>query len=356
MKYKFQIAMVLLATLASCGHEEKKPVAAARAPQYKMMTLTEGRISSTVQLPGVLDAFQFVQLYPKLSGFVKEVHVDRGSVVKAGQSLIRLEAPEIEEHVAEAKLKYMQANAMYLNSKDRYQRLLETSKTPGTIAAYDLSAAQNKMQADAATAQGEQAAYKAQQDMQAYLNVNAPFNGVITERNVHPGALVGPGTQGAKPMLVLQQQSKLRLVVNIPEQYSAQVKNGDVVHFKINAQPGQDFKGTVSRSSGNLSSNFRSETIEVDVPNTDNTFKPGMYAEVVLPVGGSVNAYVVPKSAVVTTTEHKYVIVNNNGDAHMVDVTQGNEHGDSTEVFGALHTGDVVLTNGSYQVKAGDKL
>jgi len=355
MRYKFLIPIICLAVLSSCGHEEKK-VEAAKAVPYKMMTLATGHISSTVQLPGVLEAFEFVQLYPKLSGFVKEVHVDRGSIVKKGQPLIRLEAPEIEEHVAEARLKYTQANAMYMTSKDRYQRLLETSKTPGTVAAYDLSAAQSKMQADAATAQSEQAAYKAQEAMQAYLSVNAPFDGVITERNVHPGALVGPGTQGAKPMLVLQQQSKLRLVVNIPEQYSAQVQEGDEVHFKVNALPGQDFKGAVSRSSGNLSSNFRSETIEVDVPNTGNTFKPGMYAEVVLPVGGSTNAYVVPKSAVVTTTEHKYVIVNNNGTAKLIDVTQGNEHADSTEVFGNLHAGDNIVTNGTYQVKEGDKL
>jgi len=356
MKYKFLIAILFLAALSSCGHEEKKPVAEKKTAQYKMMTLEAGHLGSTVQLPGVLEPFEFVQLFPKISGFIKEVHVDRGSVVKKGQLLIKLEAPEIEEHVSEARLKYAQANAIYMTSKDRYQRLLETSKTPGTVSAYDLSAAQSKMQADAATAQGEQANYKAQQDMQAYLTVNAPFDGVITERNVHPGALAGPGTQGAKPMLVLQQQSKLRLVVNIPEQYSAQINNGDLVHFKVNALPGQDFKGTVSRSSGNLSSNFRSETIEVDVPNSGNTFKPGMYAEVVLPVGGSVNAYVVPKSAVVTTTEHKYVIANRDGKAQIVDVTLGNEHSDSTEVFGSLHTGDVIVTNGSYQVKEGDKL
>ena len=360
MKYKIHYlpALLLLTMLAACGHEEKKPLAATppAATKYKFITLEPSHTGSTVQLPGVMQPFQFVQLYPKVSGFVKTVLVDRGSVVRQGQTLIQLQAPEIEERVAEAKLKYTQANAMYMNSKDRYQRILETSKTPGTISAYDLSSAQSKMQADAATAQGELAAYKAQQNIAGYLTVSAPFDGVITERDVHPGALVGPGTQGAKPMLVLQQQNKLRLVVNIPEQYSDHVKDGDEVHYKVNALPGQDFTGAISRSAGNLDNSFRSETIEIDVSNNSKDFKAGMYAEVVLPVSGNTNAFSIPKTAIVTTTERKYVILNNNGVAHLVDVTEGNQQDDTIEIFGKLHTGDQVVANASYQVREGDAL
>lgn len=340
---------------ASCGNNEEKPktTAPAAGPGYKVMLLQPHQISGDVQLPGVMQPFEFVQIYPKISGFVKNVNVDRGSVVKKGQLLLTLEAPEVEQQVAAAKLKFTQAEAVYITSKDRYRRLLETSHTPGTVSPYDLEAAASRMQGDSATAQGEYANYQAQQTMRGYLTVTAPFDGVITERNVHPGALAGPGAQNAKPMLVLQQLSKLRLVVDIPEQYAAQVKNGDKVHYKTNALPGQDFTGTVSRSSGSLNNSFRSETIEIDVLNPGNTFKPGMYAEVVLPTSGSANAYVVPKSAVVTTTERKYVIAVENNVAKWVDVSVGNQGTDSTEVFGNLHTGDRVITNASYQVTEG---
>lgn len=355
------LTIIVLAGLlffASCGQEqEHKKKDESSAPKiYKTMQLQMRAIGSNVQLPGVLEPFEFVQIYPKVNGFVKTVLVDRGSVVKKGQILLTLEAPEIEQQVAAAKLKYTQAEAIYVTSRDRYHRLLETSKTPGTVAAYDLDAAESKMRGDSATAQGEYSNFKAQETIKSYLTVAATFDGVITERNVHPGALAGPGSQNAKPMLVLQQQSKLRLVVNIPEQYSAQVNDGDKVHFKVNALPGQDFKGTVSRSSQSLSNNYRTETIEIDVQNPDNVFKPGMYAEVTLPTSGNTNAYVVPKSAVVTTTERRYVIAKQNGAAHLVNVTQGNEHADSTEVFGNLQNGDVIVTNGSYQIKEGDKL
>jgi RND family efflux transporter MFP subunit len=214
------------------------------------------------------------------------------------------------------------------------------------------------MQGDSATAQGEYANYKAQETLYEYLTVTAPFDGVITERNIHPGALVGPGgAEGNKPMLVLQQQSKLRLVVSIPEQYSAQINDGDEVTYKVNALPGEEFTGKVSRSSQSLSNNYRAETIEIDVLNPKNRFKPGMYAEVVLPVSGNSNAFVVPKSAVVTTTERRYVVqVDNSGKAEWLDVTEGNQSNDSTEIFGDLKAGNEIIINAGYQIKNGQKV
>lgn len=348
---------ILIITVASCGEkEEAKKTEAPQMATCKTMFVQQRQISGNVQLPGVMQPYQFVMLYPKINGFVKNVTVDRGSVVRKGQLLILLEAPEIEQDVAAAKLKYTQAEATYITSKDRYRRLLETSHTPGTISPYDLDAAASKMQGDSATAQGEYANYKAQESMRSYLTVTAPFDGAITERNVHPGALVGPGAQNAKPMLVLQQLSMLRLVVDIPEQYAMQIKNGDKVHYIANAIPGKDFTGEVARSSQSLSNNYRSETIEIDVKNDGNLFKPGMYAEVVLPTSGNANAYIVPKSCVVTTTERKYVIAVENNIAKWIDISEGNQSSDSTEIFGNLHNGDEVVVNASYQVKEGQRV
>ncbi len=357
-RFQFITTLGIIALFCSCGskEEDKKNSAAPEKKTYATMALQMRQISGNVQLPGVMQPFQFVQLFPKISGFVKTVAVDRGSVVRQGQLLITLEAPEVEQQVAAAKQKYLQADAIYVNSKDRYRRLLETSLTPGTISPYDLEAAAAKKQGDSATAQGELANFKAQETMRNYLTVTAPFDGVITERNVHPGALAGPGAQNAKPMLVLQQLSKLRLVVDIPEQYATQVKVGDKVHYKANSLPGQDFTGEVSRSSQSLSSNYRSETIEIDVDNWDNRFKPGMFAEVILPTSGSANAFVVPKSAVVTTTERKYVVAVKNSIAKWVDISEGNQSKDSTEIFVNLSNGDQVITNASYRIKDGEKI
>lgn len=360
MKYIIQLSIVFIATagLVSCGNSDaKKKETGTDKESYQFMSVQPHSIGSEVQLPGVMQSFEYVQMFPKVNGFVKDVYVDRGSEVRKGQVLMRLEAPEIEEHVSAAKLKYTEAHANYMTSRDRYKRLLETSKTPGTISAFDLEASHAKMQGDSATAQGEYANYKAQQALYEYLVVTAPFDGVITERNVHPGALVGPGAEGSKPMLVLHQQSKLRLVVSIPEQYSAQINDGDEVKYKVNALPGQEFSGKVSRSSQSLSNNYRAETIEIDVLNPKNVFKPGMYAEVELPVSGNSNAFVVPRSAVVATTERKYVVtVDNGGQAKWIDVSEGNQSNDSTEVFGNIKPGDEIVVNASYQIKNGQKI
>jgi RND family efflux transporter MFP subunit len=343
--------------LGSCGesNNEAKKTTATKSETYDLAALQESKLAGGVHLPGVLQPFEAVQIYPKINGFVKTVAVDRGSVVKKGTVLMRLEAPEMEEHIAEAKLKYTHAQSVYAASKDRYERMLATSKTPGTISPYDLAAANSKMLADEASAKGELSNIKAQQDVSSYLTITAPFDGVITERNVHPGALVGPGTQGSKPMLVLQQQSKLRLVVSIPEQYSAQVKNADEVHFKVNALQGKEFSGTISRSSGDLNT-YRAETVEIDVPNPEGTFKAGMYAEVIIPVGGNTHAFVVPITAIVTTTERKYVVIAENSKAKYINITEGNHFKDSSEIFGQLNTGDMIVTNATYKIKEAESI
>jgi len=354
MKHIIKIsAIILLAVyIQACnGTKAENTDAKQKTADYQLISLQIHESSGSVKLPGVLQPFEFVQIFPKVSGFVKNVNVDRGSVVKQGQTLLVLEAPEIEQHVAAAKLKYSETYATYLTSKDKYNRLLETSRTPGTISSFDLQAAQSKMQGDSATAQGEYANYKAQQTMLSYLTVTAPFGGVITERNVHPGALVGPEAHGNMPMLVLQQQSKLRMVINLPEEYSAQVNDKSIVHFTVNAIPGKEFTGTVSRTSGSLNDKYRSEVVEVDILNPDNSFKPGMYAEVILSVSGNKDAFYVPKSAVVTTNERKYVIVVNGSSKKWVDVTEGNSQNDSTEIFGNLHKEDKVIVNADYQIQ-----
>src|SRR5204863_5897870 len=161
--FQLMAAFAVIMTITSCSNTEETKKAAALPPavasSYKTMPLPSRQICGNIQLPGVMQPFQFVQLFPKISGFVKNVTVDRGSVVRKGQVLLSLEAPEIEQQVAGAKLKYTQAQAMYITSKDRYRRMLETSYTPGTISSFDLEAAASKMQADSATAQGEYANY-----------------------------------------------------------------------------------------------------------------------------------------------------------------------------------------------------
>ncbi|MBZ5858360.1 efflux RND transporter periplasmic adaptor subunit [Flavihumibacter profundi] len=352
---KYFIILPLIAAVA-CNHAEnaKKETTSAPAKQYNIAAITTSNLSPVIKLPGELKPFEIVQLYPKVNSFVKEVLVDRGSKVKKGQVLIRLEAPEIEQQYYAAKSKYLQAYSIFIASKDNYERLLTTSQTPGTVSAHDITLANARMLADSASMQGEIANYKGLEANMQYLTVTAPFDGIISERNVHPGALVGPNLKtDDKAMLVLQQEEKLRLIINIPEVYSNQLKNKNALNFTVSTLPGKSFKGILDRSAGALDLKYRSEAMEADVINTDRLLKPGMYAEVELPVQRSGLAMVVPSSSIITSTEGKYIISVKNGKAFRISIQEGNTQHDSTEIFGDIKVGEKIIVTASDDIKDG---
>src|SRR5260221_4455365 len=179
-----------------------------------------------VQLPGEFIPFQTVTIHAKVTGFVDRVDVDRGSVVKKGQLLATLDAPELRAQRAEAEAKVLnaesqraEAEAKVAGVQSTYERLKAASATPGVIVGNELIQAERMV--DAAVAQvgavegsvkAAQASVQVVRDMENYLQVTAPFDGVITERMAHPGALVGPGG-GAAAMFQLEQTTRLRLVV-----------------------------------------------------------------------------------------------------------------------------------------------
>lgn len=340
--------------LAACNAKssEKKEVKKQSINRYTFAEVVKQSLSSSIQLPAVLEAYQRVSIYPRVNGFIRTVMVDRGSIVKKGQILLQLDAPEIIQQYYSAQSKYLQAKAVFAGSKDNYERTLAVSETPGTISPHDVEVANARMLADSAIMNSEQANLRALEATRSYLTVSAPFDGVITERNIHPGALVGPTTSvSGGPMLMLEQEDKLRLVVQVPEIYSAQLSSARQVQFHVNAIPGIEFTGGISRQAGSLNDRYRSEAVEIDVPNLQHRLKPGMYAEVVIPITGSVRAMVVPGNAIVTSQEKKYVIAVRNGRTQWIDVQEGNRHNDSTEVFGSLEAGDKVISPATDEIK-----
>ncbi|MDB5279817.1 MAG: hypothetical protein JWR61_4772 [Ferruginibacter sp.] len=322
----------------------------AAATKYALATVEKGGVASTIKLPAQLAAFQEVSIFPKVNGYVKTVQVDIGSRVAKGTLLMVLEAPELVQAALQAREKYARTKADFAIDKERYQRLLEAAKTVGAISPLDLSSIKAKMEADSAVSNAEKANWQMQQTMLDYLKVVAPFAGVITERNVHPGALVSASAKD-KPMLELKQIDHLRLQVDIPEALAGNLKNKDTVSFYVSALQGKKLTGNINRSSMNVNAQYRSERMEVDVPNKDGALAPGMFADVLLYSKGNVEALFVPKSAVVTSTERKYVLVMNGDKITKVDVSTGNQTANKIEVFGALKAGDQVIAVANDEIK-----
>src|SRR5271166_4955848 len=322
-------------------------------------------ISRTIELPGEIQPFESVSIHAKVRGYVDRVMVDRGSVVKKGQLLAEITAPEMLAQVAEAESKVKaaesdsaQAGSQLAAAQSTYDRLKKAAETPGAIAGNELIQAQKQVDAAQALLQSKrdaakavEATVKAQKDLEAYLRITAPFDGIVTERLVHPGALVGPGADPV--ILVIQEVSRLRLVVAVPEEDIGGIVQGARVEFHVPAYPERSYAGTVSRISHALDQKSRTMAVELDVFNRDGSLSPGMYPSLKWPSRRSRPSLLVPKTSVVTTTERTFVIRRNNGRAEWVNVVKGTPDGDLIEVSGNLHADDMVVRRATDEIRDG---
>ncbi len=345
---------------AQARNNEAKP----EQPTLEVTKVIAQPLESTVRLPGELQPYEAVAMLPKVTGFVKWIGVDRGSHVKAGEVICRLEAPEVNSQRAEADSKLESARsqlaaveAKLAADQSTYERLQAASRTPGVVAGNDLLAAQKTVEADQsqvkaakANADAAQQALTASSDIEQYLRITAPFDGVVTERNVHPGALVTPNQ--TVPLLRIETLKHLRMVIPVPENEIADVGDGAKVEFTVPAFPRQVFSGKVTRVSHAVDPKTRTMPIELDVSNPDGRLTPGSFAEVRWPLKRS-SALLVPSTSIATNLERTFVVRIRDGKTEWVDVKRGMTADKLVEVLGDLKAGDTIAVRGSDEVPAG---
>ena len=265
-QFRMVAPVALSIGLTACGgggSAQPEKTAAPGPPTIEVVRVLDQPVNVTWSLPGKLNPYQTVAIYPRVTGFVKTIRVDRGSRLRAGDLIAVLEAPELAAQRSEAQSKLQSAEAQLgtVQSKadadaSTYEKLKAAAATPGVVAGNDVVLAQKAVEADqaqvGAAQQNIEAARQALNsvtEMEGYLKVTAPFDGIVTERNVHPGALVGPtsGPGAATPMVRLVEHDRLRLVIPVPEAYTAGVTGGTEIPFSVAAYPGQTFSGKVAR-------------------------------------------------------------------------------------------------------------
>ena len=341
----WMLGAALAAVVAGTGcHKspagQKTEAAATAVPgdePIEVARVVSQSLDTTIRLDGELSAFQWVALYARVDAFVSAVTVDRGSVVHEGERLVTLVAPELTAQRAEAE-------ATARASQSTFVRLQEAAKTAGAVSGSELEAA-------GASAASTQAKVESLRDLERYLVVTAPFDAVVTERDVHPGALVGP--RSATPMLRLEEQKRLRLTVPVPEPLVDLVADGATVQFVVRGRPGETFQGVIHRSANSIDPRTRTMPIELDVDNASRELAPGMFAEVTWPVRRSAPTLFVPQSAVVVSSEHTFVVKVARGVLVQVPVKRGATMGTRIEVFGDLAAGDVILRHPSEESRTG---
>jgi membrane fusion protein (multidrug efflux system) len=368
---------VLMVSIIGCNSgtsDKPAPTAAAPAPNatttVSTVTVASRKLQTTISLPAQLTPYEQVDIYPKVTGFVETVTVDRGSRVHRGQLLVKLAAPELgsQRSQADAAVKAAQsqlatAQAKLASDNGTYLHMVEAAKIPGVLAENDVLVAGQTVSADKglveAANQNVAAAKEALRSVsqtESYLIITAPFDGVVATRNLHPGALIGPasGAGGAQPILQIVDDKRLRLAVPIPEAQVGDMKTGQLVSFTVPAYPGQTFKAPIERISREVDEKSRTMPVELDVKNPDGRLSPGSFTNVSWPLQRSYPTLFVPTTAVTTDQQHTFVIRVRNGKADWVTVQTGQTVNGDIEVFGELTAGDEVVKTASDAIHTGD--
>jgi RND family efflux transporter MFP subunit len=368
------ILIVLTIGCNSGTSDKNAPVTAAPAPNapttVSTIAVASSKLQTTISLPAQLTPYEQVDIYPKVTGFVETVTVDRGSRVRRGQLLVRLTAPELmsqsaqaEAAVRAAQSQLATAQAKLASDNGTYLHMVEAAKTPGVLAENDVLVAGQTVSADKglvdAAGQNVSAAREALRSItqtESYLTITAPFDGVVTTRNLHPGALIGPaaGTGGAQPILQIVDDKRLRLAVPVPEAQVGEMKSGQLVSFTVPAFPGQTFKAPIERISRAVDEKSRTMPVELDVKNTDGRLSPGSFTNVSWPLQRGYPTLFVPTTSVTSDQQHTFVIRVRNGKAEWINVQTGQTVNGNIEVFGNLSDGDEVVKIASDAIHSGD--
>ena len=355
MKYTAIFIVLLPCLWLSCSNNKANERAVSQrpdTPKVKLLTLQAGPVSQKLTLTGEIIPLDRANIFAKTAGYVKGLKVDIGSRVTKGQVLCVLEAPELNAAQAQAQSNSMSARAKFESSHSTYMRLVKAAQVPGAVAANELDVAHSQMSSDSAAYQAARSAEKANSVMADYLVIRAPFNGIVTARNVFKGDYVD--NAGKTQLFTVDDNSLLRIDVDVPEAYNSVILDSNKATFTVAADPGIKYTAVLARKSDAVDPQIRGEIWEFTFPNHASILKPGMLAQVTLPVSRRQPGFMIPYKAVLTTQERKVVMKVIQNHVKWIDVKAGFTDKDKTEVLGELNSGDQLITSPNEEIRDGE--
>ncbi len=303
-----------------------------RGPVVLVTPVQRVPLKHTLDFPGDVHGFFESPIYPKVPGYIKSIFVDKGARVKKNQLLAILVSPELDQMVDDARATYQMAAL----TDSRYQILVKQHVI-----------SQEQADESHATMLSDEAKWKSLAAQQAYERVLAPFDGIITERNLDPGALVATATaeQSAREIFRMATLNPVRVYVHMPQDDAAFVKDGDLARVTVSQLPGKSFEGAVTRHPDALMTETRTMLVEVDLHNDNLLLLPGMYARVDISVSGSSGALLVPDDALIFENGKTYVPVVKDNRIHLREVELGQDDGIRCQVVRGLHGDELVAIN-----------
>jgi RND family efflux transporter MFP subunit len=334
----------------------EKETAVAAIPSVNVIYPAPSTLSSEIALPGNTQAFTDTPIYSRTSGYLKSWYFDIGAHVRKGQLMAVIETPELDQQlqVAEADLKSAQANLDLANvTSGRYQNLLKTN----SVSKQETDVAMSDATAKKAAVDASMANVRRLQQLQSFEKVYAPFDGIVTARNIDIGGLIQAGENTTpKELFHLAAIGKIRVFVSVPEAYSAAIKDGGKASLTLDEYPGRQFVGTIARNSNAIDLASRTLNVEVDIDNPKGELRPGAYVFVHFKVPEHAASLMIPSNTLLFRAEGLRVGVVRNGRVQLVPVQIGKDAGANVEIASGLTTSDAVILNPSDSLASGQKV
>ena len=309
-----------------------------------------------IRLPGTTQAFTDAPIFARTSGYVKAWYFDIGAHVKHGQLLAEIEAPEVDQQLQQARadLQTAQANLRQAQiTADRWQALLETD----SVSKQETDQAVSTLSASKATVDSNAANVRRLEELQGFQKIYAPFEGVITARNVDIGVLINAGSNtSGRELFHMTAIDTLRVFVAVPEVYSRAARPGSSATLTLDEFPGRSFKGTLVRNANSIDPASRTLLVEVDVDNPRGELLPGAYVFVHLELPKQVASATIPANALLFRAEGLQVGVVRDGRAQLVPVTIGRDYGTTVEIVAGLQPTDRVIVSPSDSLTSGTRV
>jgi RND family efflux transporter MFP subunit len=333
--------------------------AAETDPIVAVAQVTREDLAKELSVQAELRPYQEIDLHAKIAGYLKQISVDVGDHVKAGDPIAVLEVPELREDIAKAQGALQRVEANYKEAHLNFTRLESVNRgQPNLLAQQDIDVAQTKEASASAAMIEAKADLEKLRVLESYARISAPFDGVITKRYADPGALIQAGTNSstqAMPLVRLSQNDKLRLVFPVSVSYARMIKVGDTIDVDFGAGE-KRHQATISRFNRRISSDTRTMLVETDLDNPQLELIPGMYLTVVLKIERRPQAVAVPVEAVAGTKQPSVYVINAEKKIEERIVKLGIETPTKWEVISGLKAGELVMIGNRAQVRVGQKV
>lgn len=320
----------------------------------KTVAPTPTKNSGVLTLPATLRGDNETTIYARVSGYVRTFLVDIGSRVTKGQVLAELDTPELDQQLAQNKAQLEQAKANVVLARvalDRWKKLF----TQDSVARQDLDTKQNAYDTSVALQNAAEANVQQLMEMTAFKHVLAPFDGVITLRNVDLGNLINAGGGGVA-LFTMAKTDPLRVYIDLPQAYSQSVAVGDKVTVTQSELPGQTFPGRVARIAGAINVATRSQQVELTLANPDGRLTPGAYVQVALPLRPKAPLSIPSNSLLFRAEGPVVAVVDGSGRVHLRPIAIANDLGATLEISQGISADDRIVVNPPDSLAEGDRV